>query len=73
MKPNYHAGCAGKVQFADRQSASDVAFRGVKDGGARHAYRCCWCNGWHVGEDRGKTAATLKAKNKRARLLEEAA
>lgn len=43
--------CRGKVLFATRQLAVQIADRQRRrrGGGTQHAYWCAECDGWHVG------------------------
>lgn len=47
------ASCTGKVRYASRKAAKTALRRLRGQGGARddhvHAYRCDWCDFWHLG------------------------
>lgn len=45
--------CVGKRQYAQGRHARLAARRAQSNGGGRmHAYRCPWCDWFHVGHDR---------------------
>lgn len=53
----YHCSCDGKIQHAT-EGAARWHIAGINRRNPRrrlHAYRCQFCNGWHVGHVKGKS------------------
>lgn len=47
--------CAGKTQHGDKRTAKTAAANASrKKGEVIQAYRCVFCNGWHIGHNRGQ-------------------
>lgn len=56
---NAEISCIGKVQFESPQVARAIAKRAnQRNDKARTAYKCEFCNGWHLGSGQTRTNRT---------------
>ena len=52
MKPVH---CEGKERFDTFAAADKIALRGRRKWESnRHPYKCCRCNGFHIGSQQGR-------------------
>lgn len=54
--------CEGKKKFDNQTDAIKTVMRMKSDGESVHAYKCNFCNGWHVGHYHKRTHKTELSK-----------
>jgi hypothetical protein len=58
--------CKNKKKFLSRKDAKRSARRRFADYRDMHAYKCPWCDNWHVGHKPGKPKKYKQRQKKRA-------